>query len=92
MQVYDPTAPMAAPAEDLRQRVADLSGKVIGFIDNTKPNFNLLAQDLGELLLERYGVKAVIQKRKRSVATAAPNEVLEELARECDLVITGSGD
>jgi hypothetical protein len=92
MQVYDPTAPNSAPARDLRQSVADLSGKVIGFIDNTKPNFNLLAQDIGELLRSRYGVKTVIQKRKRSVATAAPNDVLDELARDCDLVITGSGD
>jgi len=92
MQVYDPTAPNTAPAQNLRRSVADLSGKVIGFIDNTKPNFNLLARDVGELLLSQYGVKAVIQKRKRSVATPAPNEVLDELARECDLVITGSGD
>jgi hypothetical protein len=92
MQVYDPTAPNTAPAQNLRLSIANLSGKVIGFIDNTKPNFNLLARDLGELLQSRYGVKAVFQKRKRSVATPAPDEMLDELARECDLVITGSGD
>ena len=92
MQVYDPTAPNAAPAQNLRQSVGDLAGKVIGFIDNTKPNFNLLAQDLGELLRTRYGAKLVIQKRKGSVATSAPRDMLDDLARECDLVITGSGD
>ena len=92
MQVYDPTAPGPQPTQDLRRALGDLNGKVIGFIDNTKPNFNLLARDLGELLQSRYGVKTVIQKRKRSVATSAPDEVLDELARDCDLVITGSGD
>ena len=92
MQVYDPTAPGPQATQDLRRALGDLNGKVIGFIDNTKPNFNLLARDLGELLQSRYGVKTVIQKRKRSVATSAPDEVLDELARDCDLVITGSGD
>jgi len=92
MQVYDPTAPNTAPAENLRKAVGDLSGKVIGIIDNTKPNFNVLANDIEQLLRERYGVKAVIQHRKRSVAVSAANAVLDELARECDLVITGSGD
>ncbi len=92
MQVYDPTAPSPEATQDLRRALGDLKGKTIGFIDNTKPNFNLLARDLGDLLQSRYGVKTVIQKRKRSVATSAPDEVLDELARECDLVITGSGD
>ena len=91
-RIIDPSAGGSGTKIQLAPRPMDLRGKVVGFIDNTKPNFNLLARDLGELLLSRYGVKSVIQKRKRSVATPAPNEVLDELARECDLVITGSGD
>ncbi len=92
MQVYNPTAPSPEATKNLRHSVGDLKGKVIGFIDNTKPNFNLLAEDLAALLISRYGAKAVIRKRKHSVATPAPNAFLDELARECDLVITGSGD
>lgn len=92
MQVYDPTAPGTAAMQDLRRSVSDLSGKVIGFIDNTKPNFNLLVDDLAALLQSRYGVKAVVKRAKRSVAVSAAAEVLDDLARECDLVITGSGD
>ena len=38
MQVYDPTAPVAGATQNLRRTVGDLRGKVIGFIDNTKPN------------------------------------------------------
>jgi hypothetical protein len=92
MQVYDPTAPVAGATQNLRRTVGDLRGKVIGFIDNTKPNFKLLVDDLGELLTERYGVKAVIKQVKRSVATPAAANVLDDLATQCDLVITGSGD
>ena len=92
MQVYDPTAPGPEATPNLRHAVGDLRGKVIGFIDNTKPNFNLLVDDLATLLRERYGVKSVIKHGKRSVATPAAAQVLDELAAQCDLVITGSGD
>ena len=92
MQVYDPTAPSPKPAQNLRRAVGDLNGKVVGFIDNTKPNFNFLIDDLAVLLSERYGVKSVIKRGKRSVATPAAAPVLDELAAQCDLVITGSGD
>ncbi len=92
MQVFDPTAPVAGATQNLRRTVGDLRGKVIGFIDNTKPNFNLLVDDLAVLLAERYGVKSVIKQVKRSVATPAAANVLDDLATQCDLVITGSGD
>ena len=59
MQVYDPTAPGPDATQNLRRSVGDLRGKVIGFIDNSKPNFNLLVDDLATLLTERYGVKSV---------------------------------
>ena len=92
MQVYDPTAPGPAATQNLRRSVGDLNGKVVGFIDNSKPNFNLLIDDLAALLSERYGVKSVIKHAKRSVATPAAAQVIDELAAQCDLVVTGSGD
>jgi hypothetical protein len=92
MQVYDPTAPGPAAMQNLRRSVGDLNGKVVGFIDNTKPNFNWLIDDLATLLSERYGVKSVIKHVKRSVATPAAAQVLDDLAAQCDLVVTGSGD
>ena len=92
MQVYDPTAPGPDATQNMRRAVGDLRGKVIGFIDNSKPNFNLLVDDLATLLTERYGVKSVIKRGKRSVATPAATQVLDDLAAQCDLVITGSGD
>jgi len=69
-----------------------LQGKVIGFIDNSKPNFQLLADDLSELLMTRYGAASVVRHRKRSASIPAPDTVLADIAEKCDLVITGSGD
>jgi len=69
-----------------------LRGKVVGFIDNAKPNFDHLVDALAELLVSRYGVSAVIKRKKRAASVAAPEAVYKELAERCDLVITGSGD
>ena len=92
MQVYDPTAPSPNTAQNLRRSVGDLNGKVVGFIDNSKPNFNLLIGDLSALLETRYGVKTIITRSKRGPSMPAATEVFDELAAQCDLVVTGSGD
>ena len=90
--LYDPTAPRRDEPGKTARKLATLSGKVVGFIDNAKPNFNYLVDDLAELLIANHGVKSVIKRRKRSASVPAPDEIVRELADECDLVITGSGD
>lgn len=90
--LYDPTAPGNAGQGRAGVKLATLAGKVVGFIDNAKPNFNHLVDDVAELLVAGYGVKRVVKRRKPSASIPATVEVLEELAGECDLVITGSGD
>ncbi len=92
MQVYNPTAPSPESTQILRRSVGDLSGKVVGFIDNAKPNFHLLVDDIAGLLTARYGVKAVVKSAKRGSSMPATQQVLDELAAQCDLVVTGSGD
>ncbi len=70
----------------------DWTGLVVGFIDNTKHNFDRLADGLGALLQERYGVRAVIHRRKANASTPASPELIAELSKECDVVFAGSGD
>ena len=93
--LYDPTAPRAkvsAQVESAKPTLQSLAGKVVGFIDNAKPNFNHLADDIGELLMSKYGVKQVLKRRKRAASVPAPDAVYQEFVEQCDLVITGSGD
>ena len=90
--VYDPTSPAATAARHARLALDRLAGKTVGFIDNAKPNFNLLADDLAELLKTRYGVAKVVRHKKRSSAMGAGDAALDALTAECDVVIAGSGD
>lgn len=90
--LYNPTAVRAAGVETVRQTVAGLQGKVVGFIDNAKPNFDHLVDDLADLLTARYGVAKIIKRKKRAASVPADDTVYKEMAEQCDLVITGSGD
>ena len=90
--LYDPTATRRAEPEQSGVKLASLAGKVVGFIDNAKPNFNFLVDDLADLLVANYGVKQVIKRRKSSASVPAPQEIVRELSDQCDVVIAGSGD
>ena len=90
--LFDPTAPRREDGGGNLKTLGALKGAVVGFIDNAKPNFNHLVDDLADLLVANYGVKRVIKRRKSSASIPAPDEIVRELADECDLVITGSGD
>ena len=90
--LLDPTAPSEQGPAGARLQLSGLAQAVVGFIDNSKPNFNHLADDLAELLTARYGVKQTIRRAKRSASMPAPDAVFEELGEQCDLVVAGSGD
>ena len=92
IEVYDPVAPCLTLASASRASLDTLAGKTIGFIDNSKPNFNHLVDDLAELLVTKHGAKEVLKRRKRSASIGAPDAVMAELAERCDAIVTGSGD
>lgn len=71
---------------------ADLRGLTVGFLDNTKSNFDRLAAEMGEILRERLGIKAVVHRKKANASSPAPQELIEALAKECDVVFAGSAD
>jgi hypothetical protein len=73
-------------------RFSDLRGKVIGLLDNSKPNADKLAERLAELLKEKYGVASVISRRKLTAQQGAPKQYLDELAAQADIVLSGLGD
>jgi hypothetical protein len=91
-QVYDPIAPCLTQPHGARQTLDTLQGKVIGFIDNSKPNFQYLVEDLSRVLVEKHGVKAVVKQRKRSASQGLAEAALNDLVAQTDAVITGSGD
>ncbi|HEU5319228.1 MAG TPA: hypothetical protein VFX28_00400 [Methylomirabilota bacterium] len=68
------------------------AGRTVGFLDNTKSNFDRLVGELGELLRARYGVRAVVHRRKANASSPASAELIGELAKTCDVVFAGSAD
>ena len=93
LTILDPIAPAGiAGGKHIFQPLETLKGKVVGFIDNSKPNFSYLVDDLAQLLMARHGVAAVIRHRKLSASIPAPDAAIADVTRQCDLVITGSGD
>ncbi len=91
IQVLDPTPPRKSETAQQRRFLDGLQGKVVGFIDNAKPNFNYLVDDLAELLVAKYGVASVVKHRKRGQVPVEEG-ALANLADRCDAVIAGSGD
>ena len=71
---------------------ADLRGLTVGFLDNTKHNFDRLVEGIGETLKQTHGVERVVIRRKANAATGAAPEIIEALAKDCDLVFAGSAD
>jgi len=73
-------------------RFGDLRGRVVGLLDNSKPNADKLAERFAELLKEKYGIAGVISRRKLTAQQGAPKEYLDQLAAQADIVLSGLGD
>ena len=92
LKLYDPTGVPLPSASQIERTLTALSGKVVGFIDNSKPNFSHLVDDLAELLTSTYGVVRVLRHQKRAASVPAAADIIDGYALQCDLVIAGSGD
>jgi hypothetical protein len=92
--ILDPTGGVTRVREDVALAAprARLRGATIGLLENTKHNAALFLEELGNLLVDRYGAAAVVPRTKAFFALPVPEEQLEELATTCQAVITGVGD
>lgn len=92
IRVLSPIGIVNAPTIAVPSLPASWRGRTVGFLDNTKSNFDRLTADLGELLRQRFGVAEVVHRRKANASTPAAPELIEELAKRCDVVFAGSAD
>ena len=89
--VLDPTAEVTTASAELAARPTALTGLTIGFLDNGKPNSDLFLQLLAQRARDA-GAGEVVHLRKANIGRLAEPEIIEELIRRCDAVVTGVGD
>ena len=91
MEIYRPDGEVSQPLHSLAPGRRNLAGARIGVLDNLKPNAGPLMVRVAETLARRAGGSPVVVETKNA-AKPAPDEVIERLASEVDLVLTGSAD
>ena len=87
----DPTAGSGRKRIALALRPADLAGKVVALLDNTKEQGRLILETLGAALREKYGVARVLMRRKEHYSKPATGALIDEMAREADVAIAALG-
>ena len=92
LTVLDPTSSPVVERAERAARPASLAGKRVGFLDNSKTNSDKFLRFVEELLRERYDIGAAVHRRKPTASRVVPPEMLQELLRECDVVIPAVGD
>ena len=90
MNVWSPFSGGQTKSARLAPRKPSLAGLTIGVLDNSKPNAGVLLHRVAELLAARTGAAGVHGWSKPSAAR--PAEILDEIARDAHLVLTGSAD
>jgi len=92
IHVLSPIATLSRTATAVPPMPRAWVGRTVGFLDNTKANFDRLSDGLGALLRERHGVKAIVRRRKANSSTPASPELIAQMAKDCDAVFAGSAD
>lgn len=85
-----------APAEDVAQlkanRTLSSAGIRLGVLDNTKGNADHLLNFIVEGVKREFKVDSVVMTRKRTSSGPATDTILDQLAREADVVVSAMAD
>ena len=87
----DPTAGGSKAKIAPAPRPMDLAGKVVGLLDNTKEQADVIFEAVADALRERYGVARVIIRRKEAFSRPATDELLNEMAKEVQVAAAALG-
>jgi len=90
--IFDPTIAPKGEGFAWASRPADLRGRVVGLLDNGKPNADRLLEHVGALLAREHGVGRLVRVRKPSPYRPASGETIDQVAKEADVVLIGIGD
>lgn len=87
----DPTRGMSRVKIARAPRPMDLRGKVVGLLDNTKEQGDVILEAVAEALRSRYGVARIVMRRKQYYSKPAPAELVNEMAKEVQVAVAALG-
>ena len=87
-----PEAPVPQAAATAERRKSASGGLRLGVLDNSKGNADHLLRFIVDGVKAALPVASVVMTRKGSVSLPAPGEVLDQLTREADFVVSAMAD
>ena len=87
-----PDAPMEDAVRLAPDRRLGAGGLRLGVLDNSKGNADHLLNFIIEGVKEAFAVESVVMKRKPASSRPATVELLDELAKEADIVVSAMAD
>jgi hypothetical protein len=72
-------------------RLSTVNGRTVGIVNNSWRCMNVIADELSALLTTEHGVARIVERRI-SAAQTLPDDMLAELAADCDAVVVGIGN
>ena len=87
-----PEAPVPEAIAAAESRKSDGRGLRFGVLDNSKGNADHLLRFIVEGVRAAVPVASVVMLRKGSVSLPAPGELIDQLAREADFVVSAMAD
>ncbi len=93
IQLVDPTGANPGPNPlTLAERPADIRGKRLALLDNSKANSDVILRAISDILNDEFEFAQVFYVKKHSASLPPKPEVMAELHRHADLIVTGIGD
>ena len=83
---------LRTPSDFVRSLTPNPGGLRLGVLDNSKGNADHLLNFIVEGVKAALPVASVVMTRKGSVSLPAPGEVLDQLTREADFVVSAMAD
>ena len=88
LSILSPAAEAWRPMEGDIPHIADLQGATVAILNNRWTSMNIIAEQIGIILKEQYGVAEVFEKLI-PLASAAPQETFDEVAERAQVAIVG---
>ena len=93
LQLVDPTGTDPGPNPlTLASRPADIRGKRLALLDNSKANSDIILRAISDILNDEFEFAEINYFKKHSSSLPPKPDIIENLHRHADLIITGVGD